>query len=181
MSMADAEAVWAAKADDELLEAAGELFEYNQAGERAIRAELERRGLPQPDPPIGECSRCGRSIARNHPRDECSECGEAFPPDILRGLGARAPEAALVLVLRTGDAGLIPLAKSLLEGEGIEYLVRGDNLQDLFGAGRLGGYNYVTGPAEFWVRSPDAERARTLLDGLSAFSVEPAADPNDDA
>ena len=83
-------------------------------------------------------------------------------------------------VFRTADAGLIPLAKSLLEGEGIDYLLCGENIQDLFGAGRLGGYNYVTGPAEFCVRTHDAERARTLLDGLSALPPEPAVDPNDD-
>jgi hypothetical protein len=45
--MADAEAIWADKADDELLEAAGELSEYTEEGERIILAELERRGLPQ--------------------------------------------------------------------------------------------------------------------------------------
>ncbi len=179
--MEDAEAIWAAKTDDALLEAAAELSEYTEEGERVIRAELERRGLPQPDPPIGKCSRCGRSIARNHPRDKCSQCGGAFPPEILRMLRARTPEAMLVPVLRTGDAGLILLAKSLLEREGIEYFVFGENLQDLFGAGRLGGYNYVTGPAEFRVRTRDAELARVLLDGLSAPPPEPAADSNDDA
>ena len=179
--MADAEAIWATKTDDELLEAAGELSEYTEEGERIIRAELQRRGLPQPDPPIGECSRCGRSIARNHSGDECSQCREPFPPEILRALGLQTPEPALVPVLRTGDAGLIPLAKSLLEGEGIEYLVRGENVQDLFGVGRVGGYNYVTGPAEFWVHTQDVERARTLLDGLGGLPPEPGADPNDDA
>jgi len=96
-------------------------------------------------------------------------------------LGAQTPEVTLEPVLRTADAGLIPIAKSLLEGEGIEYLVRGENLQDLFGAGRLGGYNYISGPAEFLVHPHDAERARILLDGLDALPPEPAADPNDDA
>jgi hypothetical protein len=99
----------------------------------------------------------------------------------LRLLGARTSEVTLEPVLRTADAGLIPLAKSLLEGEGIEYLVRGENLQDLFGAGRLGGYNYITGPAEFLVHPHDAERARTLLEGLDAPRAEPAADPSDEA
>lgn len=179
--MSDAEAIWADKTDDELLEAAGELSEYTEEGERTIRAELERRGLQQPDPPIGACSRCGRSIARNQVHNECSQCGEPFPPEILRVLGAQTHEATLVPILRTGDPGLIPLAKSLLEGEGIEYLVRGENLQDLFGAGRLGGYNYVTGPAEFLVRTEDAERARMLLDGLDAPPPEAAADPDDHA
>ena len=177
--MADAKGIWSAKSDDELLEAAQELFEYTEEGERIIRAELQRRGLPQPDPPIGKCSRCGRSIAPNHVRDECSQCGEPFPPEIPRAIESQTPEVELVSVLRTGDAGLIPLAKSLLEGEEIEYLVRGENLQDLFGAGRLGGYNYLTGPVEFCVHINDAERARTLLDGLGPVASEPAADPSD--
>ena len=127
--MSDAEAVWAAKSDDELLEASGELFDYTEEGERIIRAELARRGLPQPAPPIGGCHRCGRSIASNHPRRECSECGEPFPPEILRLLGPAPAEPALVPALRTGDAGLILLAKSILEGEGIEYFVRRDYLE----------------------------------------------------
>ena len=179
--MADAEGIWAAKTDDELLEAAGELSEYTEEGERIIRAELQRRGLPQPDSPIGGCSRCGRSIARSDLHEQCSQCGEPFPPEILRLLGAQTPEVTLETVLRTADAALIPLAKSLLEGEGIEYLVRGENLQDLFGAGRLGGYNRITGPAEFLVHAHNAERARTLLDGLNALPPEPTAGPNDDA
>lgn len=179
--MADAEGIWADKTDDELLEAAGELSEYTEEGERIIRAELQRRGLQQPEPAIGACSRCGRSIARSQLHDECSQCGEPFPPEILRVLGAQAPEVTLEPVLRTADAGLIPLAKSLLEGEGIEYVVRGENLQDLFGAGRLGGYNYITGPAEFLVHPQDAARARILLDGLDALPPEPVADPDDDA
>jgi hypothetical protein len=179
--MAEAEGIWADKTDDELLEAAGELSEYTEEGERIIRAELQRRGLQQPDPPIGKCSRCGRSIARSPSQDECSQCGEPFPPEVLLVRGAQTPEVTLEPVLRTADAGLIPLAKSLLEGEGIEYVVRGENLQDLFGAGRLGGYNSITGPAEFLVHSHDAERARTLLDGLDALPAEPVADPDDDA
>lgn len=179
--MTDAEGIWAGKTDDELLEAAEELSEYTEEGERIIRAELQRRGLPQPEPPIGTCYRCGRSIAGSHLHTECSQCGEPLPPEVLRVLRAQTPEVTLEPVLRTADAGLIPLAKSLLEGEGIAYFVRGENLQDLFGAGRIGGYNYVTGPAEFWVRAEDADRARTLLDGLDALPPEIAADPNDDA
>jgi hypothetical protein len=177
--MSDAEAIWAAKSDEELLEAAEDLAAFTEEGERIVRAELQRRGLPQPAPPIGTCSRCGRSIAAETPADQCSHCGEPFPPAILKALGAGAAEVELVTVLRTGDAGLIPLAKSLLEGEGIEYLVRGEHVQDLFGIGRMGGYNYVTGPTEFLVHAEDAERARTLLDGLTTPSAEPPEGPSD--
>ena len=179
--MADAEAIWAAKTDDELLEAAGQLSQYTEEGERIIRAELQRRGLPEPDPPIGQCAHCERSIDPHYSGAECSQCGAPFSAEILRVLGSETVDVVLEPVFRTGDAFLIPLAKSLLEGEGIEYLVRGENLQDLFGIGRLGGYNYVTGPAEFWVHAHDAERARTLLEGLGEPPSEVAVDPNDDA
>ena len=177
-SMEDAEAIWAAKTDDELVEASNELFEYTEAGEHIIRAELKRRGLSEPDPPIGTCSRCGRSIATNHPGDRCSECDEPFPPEIRRKLGDPTPDPKLVAVLRTEDAGLVPLAKSMLDEEGIEHLVRGQGLQDPFYGGLPSGSGYGRGPVEFWVREEDAGRARTLLDGLSA--PPSGNDPGDD-
>ena len=83
------------------------------------------------------------------------------------------PDVELVVVLATGDLGLISLAKSLLEAEKIDYFVRGDGLQDLFGLGRMTSFNFAMGPAEFLVRSDDADRARELLDGLTAPDPEP--------
>lgn len=167
--MEDAEAIWAAKSDDDLLDASRELFNYTEAGEGIIRAELRRRGLPQPDPPIGKCSRCGRSIAANHPGDQCSECEEPFPPEILRKLDRDTSEPALVSVFRTTDPGLVPLAKSMLDDEGISHAVSGDGAS----AGRSG-----ESPVEFLVREEDAERARTLLEGLPP--PQPAADADGD-
>ena len=108
----------------------------------------------------------------------CPKCTEEFSWDVMvcptcdvdtvdRLPGpAPTPDVELVQVLATGDAGLIVVAKSLLEGEGIDYLVRGDGLQDLFGIGRVTGFSYAMGPAEFWVRADDAERARGLLKEL---------------
>jgi Putative prokaryotic signal transducing protein len=78
------------------------------------------------------------------------------------------PDVNLVPVLTTGDSGIIGIAKSLLENAEIDYFVRGDGLQDLFGLGRLTGYSYLTGPAEFLVRADDAARAHELLDPLIA-------------
>ncbi len=175
--MEDAQDIWAAKSDEELIEASDELFDFTEAGERIIRDELRRRGLAQPDPPIGTCSRCGRSIASNHPDDRCRECEEPFPPETLRHLHAGGPEPVLVPVLRTEEPGLVPVAKSVLDEEGIEHLVRGEDLQDPFGAG-LG--RYGRGPVEFWVREEDAERARTLLDALTAPLTQPQTDPDGD-
>jgi Lipocalin-like domain/Putative prokaryotic signal transducing protein len=173
MIMEDAEAIWAAKSDDELLKASRELFEYTEAGERTIRAELKRRGLPEPDPPIGKCARCGRSIAANHPGDACSECEEPFPPQILRALKDATAESALVPVFRTEDPGLMPLATSTLDAAGIEHAEPGGGLQDPFGGG-----SYGAGPNEIWVREDDEERARALLDGLTTDAAEGDVDPN---
>jgi hypothetical protein len=79
-----------------------------------------------------------------------------------------APDVGLVRVLATGDAGVIAIARSLLDGEEIDFYVSGDGLQDLFGVGRIAGFSFATGPAEFWVREDDAERARELLEALTA-------------
>jgi len=84
-----------------------------------------------------------------------------------------------VPVFRTGDAGLVALAKSLLEGDRIEYLARGEGIQDLVGWGRFGGgFNYAVGPVEFVVRIDDAPRARALLTDLASVEQPP---PPDDA
>src|ERR1700730_13739513 len=102
--MSESEEIWRAKADDELLEAREDLSEYTEEGERVIRAELQRRGLPKPDPPIGSCPACGRPVARYHQGDQCSQCGEPLPPDILRALGAVANESTDDLTTaRTSD------------------------------------------------------------------------------
>lgn len=79
------------------------------------------------------------------------------------------PDVELVPVYRSANAALTALARSLLEGENILYMLRGDNLQDLFGWGRIGaGYNVLVGPAEFWVRADDAERATERLKDLES-------------
>jgi hypothetical protein len=87
-----------------------------------------------------------------------SDDSVAPPPD---------PDIELVTVFESGDQGLIALVKSLLEADDIDYLVRAEGLQDLFGAGRLAiGFSAVAGPAEFLVRKEDEARARELLRDL---------------
>ena len=112
---------------------------------------------------VRTCPHCSQTIHESV--DVCPHCGEEQPelpgppPD---------PNLELVPVFRTGDAGVIALAKSLLEGEGIEYMARGEMLQDLFGGGRIIGFNSAVGPVEFVVRSDDASRARVLLQDLAS-------------
>jgi len=110
----------------------------------------------------------------------CPKCGEEYSWDVMvcptcdvetvdRLPGPEpTPDAELVPVLATGDAGVIAVAQSLLEAEKIDFFVRGDGLQDLFGLGRMTGFSFAMGPAEFLVRAEDADRARELLDGLTA-------------
>jgi hypothetical protein len=110
----------------------------------------------------------------------CPQCERAFPRDVMvcpdcdvdtvdrlpREGPEPTPDAKLVRVFSAGDPGIIAIARSLLEGENIDYFVRGDGLQDLFAAGRLTSYNFAIGAAEFWVREDDAENVRVLLQDL---------------
>jgi putative signal transducing protein len=103
----------------------------------------------------------------------CPNCGEEFRWDVMvcptcdvdtvdRLPGPEpTPDVDLVCVLATGDPGLVAVAKSLLEGDDLDFFVRGENLQNMFGLP-------AGGPTEFWVRSDDAARAHGLLDDLTA-------------
>jgi hypothetical protein len=108
----------------------------------------------------------------------CPECGVVLVEE--RPGPPPTPRAELVRVFVALDGALTGVARSLLESEGIEYMVRFQGLQDLFGLGRIGtGYNLIAGPAEFWVRADDADRARQLLQGLGVASSQAAVPPVD--
>ena len=86
-------------------------------------------------------------------------------------------EPPLVRVLRTGDPGLLPVVKSRLAAEGIEFMVKSEGVQDLFGGGRMGaGYSIFTGPVEIFVKEEDAERARGLIQEPVAGAVDSLSD-----
>jgi hypothetical protein len=120
--MSESEDIWRAKSDDELLEAREDLSEYTEEGERIIRAELQRRGLPKPDPPIGSCPACGRPVARYHQGDQCSQCGKPLPPDILRTLGAAAIESTDDMTLaRTSDGASLTVNWELVRSVGASF------------------------------------------------------------
>ena len=109
----------------------------------------------------------------------CPECRGEFREGILRcpdcavdlldaldssQVGDPLGRVSLVTVLLSGDLGELALAESLLESEGIHYFKSGDDLQDLFDAGRLGlGFNPLVGPVKLQVRQEDVERTRELL------------------
>ncbi len=77
----------------------------------------------------------------------------------------RDPE--IVTVFETGNAALIALAKSILDNAGIRYIVKGEQIQSLFGWGVLGtGFNIVVGPVQIQVSRTDRLTARDLLADL---------------
>ena len=114
----------------------------------------------------------------------CSDClvdlvdalPEPGPPDpgptASRGAQPLPPRTdpperfALVTVFATSDPGLMPIAKSLLQSAQIPFVVEGDAIQDLFGIGRMGAYNPITGPAALKVAPQDAGDARAVLADL---------------
>jgi hypothetical protein len=95
----------------------------------------------------------------------CSDCdveltiGSSIPED--------HPDPKIETVYVTEDPALVVMAKSLLEDAKIEYYTKGDEIQDLFGVGRLGGLNILCGPVEFVVAAKDAPTARELLAHLN--------------
>jgi len=59
--------------------------------------------------------------------------------------------------------------ESLLANAGIDYMTKGEGIQDLFGWGRFGtNLNYVIGPVEFYVREDDAAEAEAIAESLAA-------------
>lgn len=78
-----------------------------------------------------------------------------------------AEESDIVTVFETGNAALVALAKSLLDGADITYVVKGENLQSLFGGGIIGtGFNLVVGPVQIQVHRDDLAVAREILADL---------------
>jgi hypothetical protein len=91
---------------------------------------------------------------------KCSDCDVELTSG--PAIQEEHPDPKIETVYATGDPALVALAKSLLEDAGIEYGTKGDDIQ-LFGGGRLGGFNILCGPVEFVVAAEDAPTARELL------------------
>jgi len=105
------------------------------------------------------CPKCGDEY-----REEYTECAECKVP-----LVAELPEKTerkpitLVPVVRTSDAALIPLIKSILDDARINFHIKGEGIQDIFALGRVGGINPLTGPAEISVAKSNVSTTKKLL------------------
>jgi hypothetical protein len=79
----------------------------------------------------------------------------------------------LVTIFKTGHHGTIAVIKSILDEAGLEYTAKGEQIQDLIGAGVFGvGYNPITGPVEFQVLEENAEFARELLKDVTDVTTD---------
>jgi hypothetical protein len=105
------------------------------------------------------CPECGCEYREGFTR--CSDCDI----DLVEPL-AEEPEMQLVRVYEGANPALLPLVESLLNEAEIDFMKRGEPLQDIIAGGRLFGGNLVVGPVEFWVSTENAEQARELLAGI---------------
>jgi hypothetical protein len=111
---------------------------------------------------------------------ECRDCGVPLVATPPAPVEAPPDTAELVTVLETGDPAEIAFVQSLFAEEGIPFFVQGDGVQDLFGVGRVGGFNVLTGPARIQVPRENAEAATELLrDMPNAERVTPDPLPED--
>jgi hypothetical protein len=152
--MAEPRDLWRAKTDEELIEASQELSEYTEEGERIIRAELRRRGLAVPPPPISKCPSCGRSISGGA-GDECAQCGEPYPPDILRALGAVAAQGARPSrIAKTSTGESLTLVWEDIRSDGAEFSVqRAKILGGWLVCGTDGSVTFVPDAEHRWTES----------------------------
>jgi hypothetical protein len=179
----DAEEIWREKSDEDLVEAGERLSEFTADGERIIRAELRRRGLPQPPAPLKYCWKCGRGIYAGGSADACANCGEPFP-EAVRGTQGETDEGLITeVVYRSRFAHEIELVIGHLEEAGIVTERRSSG----FGAGLplrylelaaldLSEYTVV-------VAASDATRARDIIEGLPVshgYDETPPAPPADE-
>jgi len=127
------------------------------------------------------CPKCGAEYRGGFTR--CSDCDVELVDALLEPQGPSRPPVdpaptvleprsdppecfELVTVLSTIDPGLIAVAGSLLRSAGIPFVSEVDGIVDLFGWGRLGGCNPITGLPRLRVAPQDADDARALLADL---------------
>ncbi len=101
------------------------------------------------------CPSCGTEYV-----DEAQDCADCGVP-----LGDEPPQPAdtveLCPVLNLASAGDIAVAKSMLEGAGIAYHMRGEGIHGLYGAGVAG--TALFGPVQVHVDKARADEAVAIL------------------
>jgi hypothetical protein len=117
------------------------------------------------------CPECGLEYREGYVT--CSDCQiplVAAPPE-----EPLHPDIQLVTVFEGTDPAAVALAESLLLEEKIPYNKRFDQVQDLFGMGRLS-FNPLVGPVLIQVAEEHAEAALEVLGELRHGNLEPSGD-----
>ena len=177
----DPEQIWREKPDEDLVEAGERLSEFTAEGERIIRAELRRRGLPDPPTPVDYCGKCGRGIYADGPQDACQHCDEPFPETVRVRLAETDEPLIPEVVYRSRFAHEVELVTAQLEEAGI--VVASDAGADVrlryLGIPALDVSEYTVA-----VAAPDASRAREIIEGLPVSHDDeeesPPAPPSDE-
>lgn len=117
------------------------------------------------------CPECGYEYRAGF--DECPECQVPLvEDDIAEEAEVPSPEVSeavdLVTILDTGNPGLVAVAKSVLDGSDILYIVEGEVQIGLFGVGLP-----TKSLVKIKVRQEDEAAARQLL---SEVDEEPQSD-----
>lgn len=74
-----------------------------------------------------------------------------------------------VVVFASGNPAAIVIAKSILEDSQIPYIIKNEQIQNLFGLGNIGGVsNALSGPVEIYVREEDSEVVLKLLENINS-------------
>ncbi|MEN8006323.1 MAG: DUF2007 domain-containing protein [Candidatus Krumholzibacteriota bacterium] len=122
-----------------------------------------------PNPDCGGIAKFKTISEFNDTAEICSDCqttlvdGPAPRPEELGGRPAPDPDMELVPILVARDQAQLILIEEALEMAEIRYMAKGEQIQDLFGFGRLTVVNPVTGPVEIYVTSTDADAARKAV------------------
>jgi hypothetical protein len=122
-----------------------------------------------PNPECGGIEKFKIISEFNDTAETCSDCqtplvdGPAPRPDELGGRPKPDPNIELVPILVARDQAQLILIEEALDMAEIPYMAKGDQIQDLFGFGRLTVVNPVTGPVEIYVKSTDADAARKAV------------------
>jgi len=108
------------------------------------------------------CPKCGVEYRPGF--TQCSDCMIALVDYPKKPKPRWSRPAELVTVLLCADAGRIALAKSILQSAGIQFVVRNEAAQNLYGMASA----TFGGPAEFQVDREDAADAEELLKDLDS-------------
>ena len=118
-----------------------------------------------PNPGCPHRREVGKTATYEDSATTCSDCGTAlvteepvFPPPPFMAWDEMVP------LMHVSQPALVPVIEGLLEAEGIRHYIHGANVQDLFGAGRIGsGFNVIAGQPVLFVESERADEVRQLL------------------